>query len=86
MGREVIIKVWIHYFIGDTKGNNKWLWHYPENKRQVSQPYRDYQCDFSELSNPNPTCVLTTIEEMRAVKRLKRENEKEGLMNLKLMS
>ncbi len=38
------------------------------------------------MSNPNPTCVLTTIEEMRAVKRLKRENNKEGLMNLKLTS
>jgi hypothetical protein len=38
------------------------------------------------MSNPNPTCVLTTIEEMRAVKRLKRENNKEGLTNLKLMS
>jgi hypothetical protein len=36
MGREVTIKVWIHYFIGDTKGNNKWLGHYPGNKRQVS--------------------------------------------------
>jgi hypothetical protein len=39
MGREVTIKVWIHYFIGDTEGNNKWLGHYPGNKRQVSQPY-----------------------------------------------
>ncbi len=38
------------------------------------------------MSNPNPTCVLTTIEEMCAVKRLKRENNKEGLTNLKLMS
>ena len=32
MGREVKIKVWIHYFIGDTEGNNKWLGHYPGNK------------------------------------------------------
>ncbi len=86
MGREVTIKVWIHSFIGDTKGNNKWLGHYPGNKRQVNQPYRECQCDFSELSNPNPTYVLTMIEEMRAVKRLKRENEKEEQMNLKLMS
>jgi hypothetical protein len=36
MGREVKIKVWIHYFIGDTEGNNKWLGHYPGNKKQVS--------------------------------------------------
>jgi hypothetical protein len=25
LGRTVHVKVWIHYFIGDTKGNNKWL-------------------------------------------------------------
>ncbi len=36
LGREVTIKVWIHYFIGDTEGNDKWLGHYPGNKRQVS--------------------------------------------------
>ena len=86
MEREVTIKVWIHFFIGDTEGNNKWLGHYPGNKSQVSQPYHDCQCDFLELSNPNPTCVLTTNEEMCAVKRLKRENNKEGLTNLKVMS
>jgi hypothetical protein len=27
-GKEVHAKVWIHYFIGDTEGNNKWLGHY----------------------------------------------------------
>jgi hypothetical protein len=25
LGRTVHVKVWRHYFIGDTKGNNKWL-------------------------------------------------------------
>ena len=25
MGRDVHIKVWIHYIIGDTEGNNKWM-------------------------------------------------------------
>jgi len=29
LGREVNIKVWVHFFIGDTEGNNKWLGHYP---------------------------------------------------------
>ena len=24
LGREVNIKIWVHYFIGDTEGNNKW--------------------------------------------------------------
>jgi hypothetical protein len=31
MGREVKVKVWIHFFIGDIKGNNKWLGHYSGN-------------------------------------------------------
>ena len=33
MGREVTVKVWIHFFIGDTEGNNKWLGHYPGNRK-----------------------------------------------------
>ncbi len=32
MGREVKVKVWIHFFIGDTEGNNKWLGLYPGNR------------------------------------------------------
>ena len=26
--KEVVCKVWIHFIIGDTEGNNKWLGHY----------------------------------------------------------
>jgi len=36
MGRPVKIKVWIHYFIGDTEGFNKWLGHYPGNRKEIS--------------------------------------------------
>ena len=28
LGREVKIKIWVHYFIGDTERNNKWLGQY----------------------------------------------------------
>ncbi len=28
LGQDVNVKIWIHYFIGDTEGNNKWLGHY----------------------------------------------------------
>ena len=35
MGRAVKLKVWIHYFIGDTEGNNKFLGHFAGNKKQV---------------------------------------------------
>jgi hypothetical protein len=39
LGHTVRVKVWIHYFIGDTKGNNKWLGPYPGNKEGVRCPY-----------------------------------------------
>ena len=64
LGR-VRIKVRIHYFIGNTEGNIKWLGHYPGNKREVKRPYRNCLCSFNNLSNPNPTCVLSTLQEMR---------------------
>ena len=85
LGREVHIKIWVHYFIGDTEGNNKWLGHYP-GQRQVHRPYRDCQCDFNNMSNPNPTCVYTTLRDMRDAKRLKRNDENLGLIQLKQMS
>ena len=31
LGQDVCVMVWIHYFIGDTEGNNKWLGQYPGN-------------------------------------------------------
>jgi hypothetical protein len=33
--RDVKVKVWIHFFIGDTEGNNKWLRYYPGNRKQI---------------------------------------------------
>jgi hypothetical protein len=71
---------------GDIKDSNIWLGHYPGNRKQISQPYHDCQCNFLQLLNTNPTCVYTTLDEMRKAKRLKRENEKEGHLNLKNIS
>ncbi len=56
-------KVWIHFFIGNTKGNNKWLGQYPGNREGVRCPYRDFKCQFHGLSNPNPNCTYITMEE-----------------------
>ncbi len=47
LGHNVCVKVWIHYFIGDTEGNNKWLGQYPGNHEGVQQPYQD--CNKSYL-------------------------------------
>jgi hypothetical protein len=86
MGKQVHVTVWIHYFIGDTEGNNKWLGHYPGNRKKICRPYRDCKCNYFELSNPNPTCDYTTLEEMHAAKRLKLNNHKEGALAFKNMS
>ena len=86
MGIVVKIKIWIHYFIGDTEGNNKFLGHYPGNKKQVCCPYRDCHYNYNDLMNPNPSCVYTTVDEMREAKRAKRQNVQEGLALLKSMS
>ena len=68
LGKEVNIRIWIYYFIGDTEGNNKWLGHYQGNLPQVHRPYRDCTCSFHELSNPNPSCVYTTMNEMNGTR------------------
>ncbi len=86
MGRAVKIKVWIHYFIGDTEGDNKWLGHYPGNKKEISRPYCDCCCGYLDLNNPNPSCIYTTLDDMREAKRVKRNNDKEGKSLLKSMS
>jgi hypothetical protein len=64
IGREVKVKVWIHFFIGDTEGNNKWLGHYTENRKEICHPYRDCKCEYNQLSNTNPQCVYTTLDNM----------------------
>ncbi len=54
MGREVNAKVWIHFFIGDTEGNNTWLCHYPGNRREICCLCRVCKCEYHQLSNTNP--------------------------------
>ena len=61
LGRTVNVQVWIHFFIGDTEGNNKLLGQFPGNKEGVKRPYRDCKCTFDDLSNPNPTCTCTYL-------------------------
>ncbi len=55
LGRNVTVKIWIHYFIGDTEGNYKWLGQYPRNRDGVKRPYPDCKCSFEDLKNTDPT-------------------------------
>jgi hypothetical protein len=84
----VRVKVWIHYFIGDTKGNNKWLGQYPGtgNREGVRCPYHDCKCQFHELSNPNPTCIYLTMDDVNLAKKRKQDNEDARIEYYRLMS
>jgi hypothetical protein len=79
LGHNVHAKVWIHYFIGDTEGNNKWLGQYPGNRKGVQQPYQDCTCMFGSLKETNPTCVYITLRDVHEGRRRKQDNEDGGI-------
>ena len=59
-------KVWIHYVIGDTEGNNKFLGHYNSSNQGVAMPYRDCKCSFDNLDNPFAKCDYIKLSDMNA--------------------
>ena len=86
LGWDFCVKVWIHYYIGDTKGNNKWLGQYPDNQEGVQQPYQVFKCLFDSLKETNPTCVYITLQDVRGGKRRKQNNKDGGIQYFKSMS
>ncbi len=58
-GRHVIGMVWIHFTIGDTSGNNRFLGQYNYNGN-CSMPYRGCMCTFNDLELSNPMCSYIT--------------------------
>ena len=62
MGKPVTAKVWIHYVIGDTSGNNRWLGHF-NSGANIQRPYRDCACDIDNMDNANPTCTYLTRQD-----------------------
>jgi hypothetical protein len=85
LGCTVHVKVWIHYFIGDTKENNKWLGQYPGNREGVRCPYHSCKCHFHDLTNPNPNCIYLTIDNMILAKKRKRVDEDAEIEYYRLM-
>ena len=85
-GREVRVKAWIHYFIGDTEGNNKWLGQYPGNREGVQRPYRDCTCSFDQLESSNPRCQYIRLEDIREGRRRKRDDDDKGVSYFKSVS
>ena len=80
------VKVRIHYFIGDTEGNNKWLGQYPRNKEGVQRPYRDCTCSFDKLELSNPHCQYIRLEDIHEGRKQKRDDDDGGVSFFKSVS
>ena len=62
MGKPVVGKVWIHFCVGDSQGNNRWLGHY-NGSGNLNCPYQDCHCAFTDMDNANPRCVYHTRQD-----------------------
>ncbi len=71
------MKIWIHYFIGDTEGNNKWLGQYLGNRDGVQRPYCDCKCSFWDLKNTNPNCAYITLDNIQQ-DNIRKQNDDDG--------
>jgi hypothetical protein len=71
------VKIWIHYIIGDTEGNNKWLGQYAGNRDGVQRPCRDCKCSFEDLKNTNPNCVYITLDDIHQAT-MRKQNDDDG--------
>jgi hypothetical protein len=56
IGKRIVGKVWIHFCVGDSQGNNQWLGHY-NGSGNLNRPYQDCHCSFMDMDKPNPRCV-----------------------------
>ncbi len=86
MGHTVRVKVWKHYFSGDTKGNNKWLDQYPGNREDMRRPCHDCKYQFHDFSNPNPNCIYLTMADIYFAKKRERGDEDAGIEYYRFIS
>ena len=57
--KPVIAKVWIHFFMGDTLGHNRWLGLF-NSGANFQHPYHDCKCSIDDMDNSNPNCIYLT--------------------------
>jgi hypothetical protein len=86
MGHDVHLKLWIHFIIGDTEGNNKLLGQYQSSNSKVQQPYRDCHCSFDTMNATNPQCAYMSLADINEGKNLLRNNKEEGMIYFKSIS
>jgi hypothetical protein len=77
LGQNVTVKIWIHYFIGDTEGNNKWHGQYPGNRDGVQHQDRDFKCTFKDSKHTYPNCVYITLDDIHQAT-LRKQNDDDG--------
>ncbi len=80
------MKIWIHYCIGDTEGNNKCLGQYLGNRDGVQRPYHDCKCSFKDLKNTNPNCVYITLDDIQQDNIRKQNDDDVGKQYFKSVS
>ena len=67
-GKEVVVKVWIHYVIGDTQGNNEFVGQYNSSAKFQMQ-YRDCKCPWRLMNLSNPDCCYIKPEDIEVVRK-----------------
>ena len=87
MGKSVVCKVWIHYIVGDTSGNNRLVGHY-NSSGKLKCPYRDCLCSFDQMEDSKPECTYITKDKVREARKLAKSatNKKTGKKFLKDIS
>ena len=61
MGKNVIVRPWIHFGVGDTEGNNGLTGHYNNSgNKKMKCGYRDCLCPPVKLGDSAPDCVYIT--------------------------
>ncbi len=67
MGRPVVGKVWIHYCVGDSQGNNCWLGHF-NGSGNLNHPYWDCNWQLWDMDKPTANCQYITGQDYFAQK------------------
>ena len=73
MGKSVVCKVWVHFIIGDTQGNNRWVGHYGGTGR-LKCPYRDCMCPFDKMEESKPRCQYITRKQVEKAIKMNRKD------------
>ncbi len=62
MGRLVVGKVWIHYCVGNSQGNNRWLGHF-NGSGNLNHPHQYGNCQMWDMDKPTLICQYITRQE-----------------------